>query len=137
MGCHFLDNGGGWLPDRWQKCPLDHRRPERYRGGIVARGRQFGQVAQNQHVIRDLGRTCQLGVGHFPHHNFLLYGLARACRRLLWGAAQRSEEHTSELQSLMRISYAVFCLKKKTSNILHTNDYTRLDSPRNTCPYLI
>src|SRR3546814_2961286 len=31
----------------------------------------------------------------------------------------RSEEHTSELQSLMRISYAVFCLKKK--NILHTH----------------
>src|SRR3546814_6006972 len=29
------------------------------------------------------------------------------------GAASRSEEHTSELQSLMRISYAVFCLKKK------------------------
>src|SRR3546814_7731604 len=32
-------------------------------------------------------------------------------------AALRSEEHTSELQSLMRISYAVFCLKKK--NIIH------------------
>src|SRR3546814_13595615 len=31
-------------------------------------------------------------------------------------AAMRSEEHTSELQSLMRISYAVFCLKKKTKN---------------------
>src|SRR3546814_5588273 len=31
------------------------------------------------------------------------------------GAVGRSEEHTSELQSLMRISYAVFCLKKKTS----------------------
>src|SRR3546814_1007219 len=30
--------------------------------------------------------------------------------------ASRSEEHTSELQSLMRISYAVFCLKKKTNN---------------------
>src|SRR3546814_10592504 len=30
--------------------------------------------------------------------------------------AQRSEEHTSELQSLMRISYAVFCLKKKKNN---------------------
>src|SRR3546814_5243017 len=30
-------------------------------------------------------------------------------------AAARSEEHTSELQSLMRISYAVFCLKKKTN----------------------
>src|SRR3546814_2370818 len=33
---------------------------------------------------------------------------------------QRSEEHTSELQSLMRISYAVFCLKKKTNIISHT-----------------
>src|SRR3546814_5825384 len=34
----------------------------------------------------------------------------------------RSEEHTYELQSLMRISYAVFCLKKKTNtNIAHTN----------------
>src|SRR3546814_7702099 len=31
--------------------------------------------------------------------------------------AQRSEEHTSELQSLMRISYAVFCLKKKTYTV--------------------
>src|SRR3546814_7777969 len=33
------------------------------------------------------------------------------------GAAGRSEEHTSELQSLMRISYAVFCLKKKKNKI--------------------
>src|SRR3546814_10743185 len=32
------------------------------------------------------------------------------------GERIRSEEHTSELQSLMRISYAVFCLKKKTTN---------------------
>src|SRR3546814_4830723 len=32
---------------------------------------------------------------------------------------QRSEEHTSELQSLMRISYAVFCLKKKKTNTKH------------------
>src|SRR3546814_5241893 len=31
-------------------------------------------------------------------------------------ASDRSEEHTSELQSLMRISYAVFCLKKQTTN---------------------
>src|SRR3546814_3077902 len=35
--------------------------------------------------------------------------------RVLALASQRSEEHTSELQSLMRISYAVFCLKKKTN----------------------
>src|SRR3546814_8993403 len=38
--------------------------------------------------------------------------------RKLW----RSEEHTSELQSLMRISYAVFCLKKK-NQITHTSRY--------------
>src|SRR3546814_5466560 len=37
----------------------------------------------------------------------------------LSGIATRSEEHTSELQSLMRISYAVFCLKKKTSTRPH------------------
>src|SRR3546814_4175441 len=48
----------------------------------------------------------------------------RVGRRTLLGASAsaiavfsgRSEEHTSELQSLMRISYAVFCLKKKTNN---------------------
>src|SRR3546814_9578335 len=39
--------------------------------------------------------------------------LCRADARL----APRSEEHTSELQSLMRISYAVFCLKKKTQTL--------------------
>src|SRR3546814_1636760 len=33
-----------------------------------------------------------------------------------WQNQDRSEEHTSELQSLMRISYAVFCLKKKNNN---------------------
>src|SRR3546814_8435162 len=36
-------------------------------------------------------------------------------RRAAKGALGRSEEHTSELQSLMRISYAVFCLKKKNN----------------------
>src|SRR3546814_8590846 len=36
----------------------------------------------------------------------------------------RSEEHTSELQSLMRISYAVFCLKKKTTKTSHTHIQT-------------
>src|SRR3546814_2012663 len=35
-------------------------------------------------------------------------------------ATERSEEHTSELQSLMRISYAVFCLKKKKKQTKHT-----------------
>src|SRR3546814_5148754 len=38
----------------------------------------------------------------------------------------RSEEHTSELQSLMRISYAVFCLKKKNRNTKHNNTNNRM-----------
>src|SRR3546814_1736945 len=38
-------------------------------------------------------------------------------------SAARSEEHTSELQSLMRISYAVFCLKKKKHNIPKNNTH--------------
>src|SRR3546814_10853725 len=37
---------------------------------------------------------------------------------LQWAASYRSEEHTSELQSLMRISYAVFCLKKKRKHLI-------------------
>src|SRR3546814_10790467 len=54
----------------------------------------------------------------------------RICRRRAvrgggWGAGgsgrRRSEEHTSELQSLMRISYAVFCLKKKKHKSKYTN----------------
>src|SRR3546814_3151701 len=40
------------------------------------------------------------------------------------GLQARPEEHTSELQSLMRISYAVFCLKKKRKNTYTTNIYT-------------
>src|SRR3546814_3924695 len=39
------------------------------------------------------------------------------------GTARRSEEHTSELQSLMRISYAVFCLKKKKKDKKTTPDH--------------
>src|SRR3546814_3810401 len=64
--------------------------------------------------------------------------LARRLRRLSGDCAQhnpepaRSEEHTSELQSLMRISYAVFCLKKKKTcynkkfDITHTISNTRI-----------
>src|SRR3546814_4352395 len=47
-------------------------------------------------------------------------------RRLALG---RSEEHTSELQSLMRISYAVFCLKKKTKpNLISITPYNKPNS---------
>src|SRR3546814_3983328 len=41
--------------------------------------------------------------------------------------AERSEEHTSELQSLMRISYAVFCLKKKKTTTRHTRKQCRIE----------
>src|SRR3546814_9408051 len=40
-------------------------------------------------------------------------------------ALVRSEEHTSELQSLMRISYAVFCLKKKKKNTLNNKKHNQ------------
>src|SRR3546814_2255088 len=51
----------------------------------------------------------------------------KTCTRLTcwWPAWRRSEEHTSELQSLMRISYAVFCLKKTK---YHTNKHTHENS---------
>src|SRR3546814_10261475 len=47
------------------------------------------------------------------HHHRAAAGAARARPCRMVRAPYRSEEHTSELQSLMRISYAVFCLKKK------------------------
>src|SRR3546814_2187626 len=54
---------------------------------------------------------------------------AGAKRVLVSAPADRSEEHTSELQSLMRISYAVFCLKKKKNvSIVLTKTRTTLYS---------
>src|SRR3546814_4290457 len=71
------------------------------------------------HLSRD-DRGLNSGIGlHFPAegaacHQGIKDDIAlRQIQRLCDG---RSEEHTSELQSLMRISYAVFCLKKKKQN---------------------
>src|SRR3546814_7106593 len=51
-----------------------------------------------------------------------LFSLIRTKRENQWLLIKvRSEEHTFELQSLMRISYAVFCLKKKTHKNKHTS----------------
>src|SRR3546814_2800973 len=55
--------------------------------------------------------------------------LGRSC---LWHCPGRSEEHTSELQSLMRISSAVFCLKKKNHHIHHSHTTTS----HNTTPHI-
>src|SRR3546814_10242960 len=49
-----------------------------------------------------------------------------------WLRRNRSEEHTSELQSLMRISYAVFCLKKKKQHIDATRIAPITNNPK--CP---
>src|SRR3546814_9819943 len=58
-----------------------------------------GQPAAHDHLLAAAGIHLQPG--------------ARAAPHVAGGVAPRSEEHTSELQSLMRTSYAVFCLKKQ------------------------
>src|SRR3546814_10891463 len=64
-----------------------------------------------------------VAAGRVGRRRFLEDFLDRALRGLGQLIRQeRSEEHTSELQSLMRISYAVFCLKKKTTNNLEKNN---------------
>src|SRR3546814_8933638 len=65
-----------------------------------------------------------------PHALFVAYhlALARGLRRLdpfrCLPSGPRSAEHTSELQSLMRISYAVFCLKNKNIDRAHVGTHT-------------
>src|SRR3546814_6659361 len=74
-------------------------------------------------AFRRQDRTCQhCGTAYTPTH-----GRQRYCGHSC--AGKRSEEHTSELQSLMRISYAVFCLKKNnyTMSQLKTAHLTPLN----------
>src|SRR3546814_9941742 len=59
---------------------------------------------------RDNGQPAPIS-GFETAHEFACEMLRIGCAATI--ATDRSEEHTSELQSLMRISYAVFCLKKK------------------------
>src|SRR3546814_10695604 len=68
------------------------------------------RVSGHRDIIRRFGR--------FPHRNPLLgRGHTADEADYLGEGGFRSEEHTSELQSLMRSSYAVFCLKKKRTQI--------------------
>src|SRR3546814_1529207 len=78
-------------------------------GGGGRKSDRLGEVGEGHAV--SLGealenRQCTIERLHLP-----ALGCCPACPDL----ASRSEEHTSELQSLMRISYAVFCLKKKNN----------------------
>src|SRR3546814_9068022 len=64
-------------------------------------------------IFRGNGRAEQAKLAHLGHDP--------AIEILFQIGLRRSEEHTSELQSLMRISYAVFCLKKKIKNNYNEN----------------
>src|SRR3546814_1860246 len=86
------------------------RRPILYTGGGIINS---GPGAS--HLLRELARltgapvtSTLMGLGAFPSSDPQWLGMLG-----MHGTYERSEEHTSELQSLMRISYAVFCLKKK------------------------
>src|SRR3546814_6416975 len=60
--------------------------------------------------------ACRTAPGAATMMNHASHVSTSAYRHIGRNKARRSEEHTSELQSLMRISYAVFCLKKKTKH---------------------
>src|SRR3546814_4440663 len=91
----------------------------------------------NQFVFQNRGDMFQNSAWEALIAKFFRRGLMlldfdehRVHRRIMQGAfsreALRSEEHTSELQSLMRISYAVFCLKKQNTHSTrrHNNHHT-------------
>src|SRR3546814_7384942 len=99
--------------------PALHREP-----GFVVRGSSGAVFGTPQ--FRPDGRAVARRTGMPAGRAGALFHLATR-DRILIAAATRSEEHTSELQSLMRISYAVFCLTKKNNDTsLINNIYTRL-----------
>src|SRR3546814_2989921 len=85
----------------------DHDRERRGRRA-VAHARRPESVGERDPEPRRQCTRCDAGRRQAHHRN-----RERISRCTLRCRAGRSEEHTSELQSIMRISYAVFCLKKK------------------------
>src|SRR3546814_10655111 len=69
----------------------------------------------SQWIFRNIETSRGIFLQDLPRRPDLCYRVVNAVN---WS---RSEEHTSELQSLMRISYAVFCLNKKTSGKIQWN----------------
>src|SRR3546814_997848 len=82
--------------------------------------------AQHRHVVET---PCEQFLDALGADALRLQRQARAVRAGRRHRAARSEEHTSELQSLMRISYAVFCLKKKNHEKPQKH-YTTLNNNR-------
>src|SRR3546814_2429251 len=76
------------------------------RSGALARAAERGLELSGEQRAAFERVTDGRGLG-------IVVGYAGTGKSAMLGVARRSEEHTSELQSLMRISYAVFCLKKK------------------------
>src|SRR3546814_4999385 len=91
-------------------------KPQPARAGLLPQalglGAGHGIVIRVIILVVHVGDTADLGHGR-PRTWAAGSMIVMASREPL-ATASRSEEHTSELQSLMRISYAVFCLKKKT-----------------------
>src|SRR3546814_4935367 len=88
----------------------------------IAKDLHAGRVAGQDHGVGLMCEQCCAGgfTFEFKECGLAAFGYAvgaeqchRQHLRAAASVADRSEEHTSELQSLMRISYAVFCLKKK------------------------
>src|SRR3546814_3811537 len=75
----------------------------------------------NQIYVKHSGRSMDEIEKGMERDNFMTGEEAKAFGLIDEVIEKRSEEHTSELQSLMRISYAVFCLKKKKNNIKYKN----------------
>src|SRR3546814_9098068 len=77
----------------------------------------FGEMPFEMERIQDALSRCGLFLSIGTSGNvYPAAGFVQEARYAGARTVERSEEHTSELQSLMRISYAVFCLQKKTTN---------------------
>src|SRR3546814_8690540 len=88
--------------------------------GLAARQKLKALLGQSGPVIVDMGGVVLTPSFADEFLGVLLVELGDASFRR--SIQIRSEEHTSELQSLMRISYAVFCLKKKKTKTTHSTD---------------